>query len=418
MANVKLLPKEKGLDHSLNVLQEGYDYFLKRREAMESDVFETRILGQKAYSLGGESATALFYDTTKFKREGAMPSPVQKVLTGENGVQSLDGKEHENRKKMFMSLMSKDELGRFSTILKKYWDLYAAKWTTVEQIVLYDEVKEILCRSGCEWAGIPLNEKEIAERTEDLADLFETTASISPAYLHGRHSRKKSEAWMQRLVNQVRNQELKPAENTALYVFSWHRDLEHNLLDEHTAAVELLNIIRPITAISIYLAFSAQALIQFPETASKLTSGEPKQYQNFVQEVRRFYPFFPFQAALTKNDFIWNGYQFEKDTLSILDIYGTNHDPKIWHKPDLFQPERFKEWNESPFSFIPQGGGEHISGHRCAGEWITILVMNICLDYLVNQLRFSVPEQDLSFDMAKFPTIPKSRVILSNIKMR
>lgn len=418
MKNAKPLPKEEGLDHSLNVLKEGYDYFLKRREAIKSDVFETRILGQKAYSLGGEAAAELFYDTTKFKREGAMPSPVQKVLTGENGVQSLDGKEHENRKKMFMSLMSKDELDRFSTILKKYWDLYAAKWTTVEQIVLYDEVKEILCRSGCEWAGVPLNEKEVAQRTEDLADLFETTASISPAYLRGRHSRKKSEEWIQNLVGQVRRHELNPEKNTALYVFSWHKDLNNDLLDEHTAAVEILNIIRPIIAISIYIAFSAQALIQFPEAADKLTSQEAKQYQNFVQEVRRFYPFFPFQAALTKKEFTWNGYQFEKDTLAILDIYGTNHDPKVWHEPELFQPERFKDWNESPFSFIPQGGGDHLSGHRCAGEWITILVMNICLDYLVNQLNYSIPEQDLSFDMAKFPTIPKSKIILSNLTIK
>ncbi len=50
----------------------------------------------------------------------------------------------------------------------------------------------------------------------------------------------------------------------------------------------------------------------------------------------------------------------------MLDIYGTNHDPKIWDNPDLFNPSRFKNWKGSPFNFIPQGGGDYWLGHRCA----------------------------------------------------
>ncbi len=75
----------------------------------------------------------------------------------------------------------------------------------------------------------------------------------------------------------------------------------------------------------------------------------------FVQEVRRFYPFFPFVAARVKQDFTWNGYQFTEGTLTLLDLYGTNHDQKLWEHPNMFYPERFAQWQGSPFSFIPQG---------------------------------------------------------------
>lgn len=416
MSHHAQMPKETGLDHSLKILKEGYPYFLKRREEMDTDVFETTILGQKAYCLGGESGAELFYDTSKFKRDKAMPKPIQKVLTGEHGVQSLDGKKHEDRKKMFMSLMSPKELNRLTTLLENHWHQSAKKWESMDQIILYDEVKEILCRTACEWAGVPLIEEEVKDITRNLANLFEKTASISPGYLQGTHSRKKLENWIKKMVQQVRNGELNPEENTTLYVFSWHRDDLVKLMDEDVAAVEVLNIIRPIVAIAIYIAFTAQALIQYPEESKKLITKGSKQYQYFVQEVRRFYPFFPFQAAITTKDFTWNGYHFKKETLTILDIYGTNHDPKIWDNADQFFPDRFNNWKESPFSFIPQGGGDHLGGHRCAGEWITIKVMNVCLDFLVNQLSFSVPKQNLEFNLTKFPTLPNSKIIFSNVK--
>lgn len=85
-----------------------------------------------------------------------------------------------------------------------------------------------------------------------------------------------------------------------------------------------------------------------------------------------------------KNDFTWNGYKFEEGTLTLLDLYGTNHDPAIWGNPDVFSPDRFTKWEGSPFSFIPQGGGDYFMGHRCAGEWVTIEVMKVSLDYLAN----------------------------------
>lgn len=56
----------------------------------------------------------------------------------------------------------------------------------------------------------------------------------------------------------------------------------------------------------------------------------------FVQEVRRFYPFFPFAAAEVKTDFTWKDYTFEKGTLTLLDLYGTNHDTNIWGIPKCF----------------------------------------------------------------------------------
>lgn len=74
--------------------------------------------------------------------------------------------------------------------------------------------------------------------------------------------------------------------------------------------------------------------------------------------------FFPVSPAIVKKDFLWNGHHFKEGKLVLLDLYGTNHHHELWTNPNKFVPERFGNWNKSPFELIPQGGGNHIKGHR------------------------------------------------------
>lgn len=418
MSDINQMPREDGIDHSLSLMREGYMYILNRRLSFSSDIFETRLLGKKAICMGGKAATEVFYDTEKFKRKDAAPNRVVQTLFGKKGVQALDGQDHKHRKEMFMSIMSPKGIQSLTDITKEQWKTALNKWEQVDEIILYEEVKEVLCRTACQWAGVPLEENDVKEMTTDLAAMFESPAAVGPNHWIGRNARRKVENWIGDLVEKVRNGEINPPESTALNRFAWHRDLEGNLLDTNTAAVEVINILRPIVAIAIFINFSALALHHFPEEREKLESHDEKYAQMFVQEVRRFYPFFPLVTALVKKDFTWNGYKFEEGTLTLLDLYGTNHDPEIWENPDLFSPDRFSKWEGSPFDFIPQGGGDYFMGHRCAGEWVTIQIMKVSLEYLVNQMEYEVPNQDLSYSIVSMPSIPHSKVVLKNVKQK
>ena len=417
MTNSRQMPKEEGLDHSLTLLREGYMFLANRRKSFASNIFETRLLGQKAICMGGEEAAKLFYDNDKFIRTGAAPKRLQKTLFGVGGVQGLDEEEHRNRKGMFMSIMTPNHLERLNRLTQKYWDIKSREWEQKDQVVLYDESRELLCKLACEWAGVPLNEGEVKKRTEQLTKLFESASALGPEHWMGRHARKELEDWIGELVEQVRNSKLQPPEGTALNSFSFHKDIDGKLLDKEIVAVEVLNIIRPIVAISVYITFTGLAVHQYPENKPKLLK-EDEFLQMFVQEVRRFYPFFPATIARVKKDFIWNEFQFEEGTLTLLDLYGTNHDPHLWDNPEIFNPDRFAQWDESPFSFIPQGGGDFNMGHRCAGEWVTIEVMKVSLQYLANKLEYDLPNQDLSYSMVSIPSLPHSKVIMANVKSK
>lgn len=139
--------------------------------------------------------------------------------------------------------------------------------------------------------------------------------------------------------------------------------------------------------------------------------------ERFNEEVRRYYPFAPFIGAKVKKNFIWRGYAFKKGTLVLLDLYGTNHDERLWEAPYKFNPDRYKKEKKTLYNFMPQGGGS-IKGHRCVGERITMAMMNMALDVLVNKVSYELPPQDLSYSMSKIPTLPASGVIMKHIKIK
>lgn len=412
------MPREIGIDSTINLLKDGYQFIMDRSDRFNSPVFETRLLGQKAICMIGEEAAELFYDEEKFQREGAAPNRVQETLFGKGGVQGLDGSAHKHRKEMFMRIMSKENLGKLNEIVTEQWEDAIARWEEKEEIIFYTEVQEVLAISACRWAGIPVEDGEIDKLTNQLASLFESAASVGPPHWVGRNARNQLEKWMEGLVNDVRSEKLHPPVNSALHQFSLQKDLEGNFLEADIVAVEVLNIIRPIVAVSVYINFLFLALYDHPEEKQKLKAADDNYKQQFIQEVRRFYPFFPFVTALVKTDFIWNDFKFKEGTMTLLDLYGTNHHPDSWDKPDVFQPERFADWKGSPFAFIPQGGGEHYLGHRCAGEWVTLEIMKISLDFLVNHLEYEVPNQDLSLSRNDIPSVPESKIVLSNVRRK
>jgi len=409
------IPSDRGVDSTLQLLLEGYRFITHRCERLQSNIFQTRLLFKKTICLRGEDAAKVFYDNERFCRKNAAPKRVQKTLLGEGGVQGLDGETHRQRKQVFMSLMTPENMAHLTELTRQQWQIAAQQWEKRDRVVLLDAAHEVLCRAVCAWAGVPLPEAEVSQRTKDLAAMIDGAGGIGFRYLRARWGRQQAEKWVKSLLEQIRSHELEVAENSAAYAFAWYHIPTGQLLDQHAAAVDLLNVLRPVVAIARYVTFAALALHQHPEYHQKLKENTDCQGL-FTQEVRRFYPFFPFAAARVKRPFDWHDYHFPEGIQVLLDLYGTNHDPQIWENPEEFQPERFREWNGSSYNFIPQGGGDFNINHRCAGEWITIEIVKMTLDFLVNSIQYNVPPQDLEINLSRFPTMPKSGFIINNVK--
>ena len=409
------IPRDTSPESTLALLKDPYRFVSRRCRRHESDVFESRLMLQTTICMTGPEAAQLFYDPSRFIRSGAAPKRVVKTLFGQGGVQALDGEAHRHRKQMFMSLMPDEQIGRLATLVSEQWQSAISKWTASNSVVLAEELHEILTRGVCAWAGVPLAEAEVNRRTAQLAALFDDAGSVGPRHWRSRLARKRANHWIAQVVQQVRADQLHPEPQTALHLVAWHRDLDGELLSPHVAAVELINVLRPTVAVSVYITFVAHALHEHPECRDKLEADDG--YTDlFVQEVRRFYPFFPGVLARVRQDFTWNGYPFPQGRRTILDLYGTNRDPRTWDAPDRFQPERFRDWNGSPFNFVPQGGGDHHRNHRCPGEWIATELMKVAIDFLLKRIRYDVPDQDLSIDYGRLPALPQSHFVIRNVR--
>ncbi|MFD0775312.1 cytochrome P450, partial [Streptomonospora algeriensis] len=219
------------------------------------------------------------------------------------------------------------------------------------------------------------------------------------------------------IAHRIRAGRIAPPEDTAAHAVAWHREADGGLLDEHTAGVELLNVVRPVVAVSVYLAFAAHALHRHPHWIRGLTAQEPDdtpgpdRAELFAQEVRRLYPFFPLVAARARHGMVLCGQRVDSGQRVLLDLYGINHDPRLWEAPEEFRPERFRDHPPGLYDFVPQGAGDPDVHHRCPGEPITTALITVVARRLAAS-DYTVPQQDMTVDMRRLPALPRSGCVI------
>mmetsp|Transcript_8160 Transcript_8160/g.30211 ORF Transcript_8160/g.30211 Transcript_8160/m.30211 type:complete len:492 (-) Transcript_8160:494-1969(-) len=411
------IPRSTHVDVSLSILfSQGFKFIKNECDKLKTDIFQSRLGGESTIFMFGEEAAKLFYDESKFKRKGVAPITIRKSLLGDGGAHGLDGEAHRERKAIFMSLMTPDCLEMFNKYMTQAWEDRIRTWPEKKKVILLHEVSEIFTIGICKWAGVPLQEDEVKRRANDLFLMVDAFGSVGPRNWKGILARKRAEHWMKDLVRKIRDEEVVPPKKSSAYVFSFHQDGNGERLSEQIAAVEILNSMRPTLAVGYFVVFAALTLHKYPEYRNQLRTASDEELEQWVQEVRRVYPFAPCMGAYTRRAFDWKGYHFPEGQRVVIDFYGTNHDPRSWATPEEFNPDHFKTWNRSAYNFIPHGGGG-FEGHRCAGEWLAINLLKISTKILVNRVEYRVPNQDLSFPMTRMPTICKSHFIMDQVRL-
>ncbi|MGW6707711.1 cytochrome P450 [Streptomyces sp. NPDC054956] len=401
------------MDGTLSLLAHGYAWAPDLRRAHDgAPLVHTRLMGHPAALLHGTEAVALFYDESRVQRHGALPGPVLDTLFGRGAVHTLDGDRHRGRKELLVSLlMSPEGVGGLTARVESGWREAVAAWEGRE-VVLFDEVAALLAREICDWAGLAVPDDAAArEIAEDCVAMVDGFATIGPRHVRARRARRRQEHALTAAVTGVRRDRPHWVPGTVLETVALHREPDGALLDPHTAAVELLNVIRPTVAVTWFVTFAAHALHRHPGQREVLRTGGPAQARAFAHEVRRFYPFVPFLAGLAAHDLTFAGEELPEGTLLLLDVYGHHHDPALWERPYDFAPVRHLAREPGRDELIPQGGGDARTGHRCPGEDITLSLLAALASALAHE-DFAVPRQDLSIPLSRIPTRPRGGFVI------
>jgi fatty-acid peroxygenase len=406
---LKEIPRDNAFDSLLAFSREGYQFARTRFQKFSSDAFACRLLLSDTIFIGGPDAARIFYDTSLFKRAGVVPLTIRKTLLGDGGIHGLDGQRHRDRKAMYLSFSGPQCLQRFRDIAERHWSRYMLS-ARGSDVAIFDDIAPTLLGMIAAFAGVPVRPEEAKERARDLALMVDAFGSIGPRNWKGVLARKRSEKWMRRVVREQRSGLLAAEPGTALDVLASFRNQDGQLFDDQTAAVELLNVLRPIMATLYFIEFIAAIL--FLKPALREPVSKDADYRNcFIQEVRRYYPFTPLLGAYTCSDVPWNNYVIPRATLTLLDVYGIHHDARIWRQPGHFDPVRFQNWPNDPYTLIQQGGGLHSSGHRCPGEWLTLCVLDLVSRSLAST-DYRASTRHIEFDWKRIPGRLRSPVIL------
>ena len=412
------LPHDTAPDATPAFLRDGYLFVSRRCDKLGSNAFRARLMLQEIVCIRGRDAAEFFYGGEHFTRQHAMPPSVTSLLQGTRSVQALDGDAHAHRKRLFMDLMHEDSLERIEAAFRRCWSERFERWSAdgKPRLVLHEEARLILTQAVLDWTGVDRDEEGTRVLAHELSEMIDGAASFGPHYVQARYLRERCERWAQGVIRTVRERAGPSAPRTPVLMLATHRDPEGELLDEESAAVELINLLRPTVAIGRYIVFLALELHRHPDWRTRLAEGPDDTVRSdtnaFVQEVRRTAPFFPVIAGRALNAIEWHGHTFAEGDWVMLDLYGTNRDSEVWEDPQAFRPERFPDREIGPFDLVPQGGGDFIGAHRCPGEWITIRLMEVAVRELAG-MNYTVPAQDLGVDLSKMPARPADGFVIA-----
>ncbi|WP_085033367.1 cytochrome P450 [Ensifer aridi] len=400
------IPRTSSLDSTLALHREGYSFISKRCDELGTDIFRTRLMLHPVICMRGEDATRLFYEGGDVTRVGAMPSFVLRLLQDKDSVQQLDGEAHRRRKAMFVEVtMTETSAAAMAKRFRQHWlDHFKGQ---EEDCDLREAANLILTRAAADWIGIPpLLRDDDGKLAHRLARMIDSTGVPGPAAWLALLSRRSVERWLREVVVALREGSIEAGEGSALKTIGLtHRDADGRPLSHETAAVELLNLLRPIAAISRWIVFVAHALARNPQWQERFQRGHDDEMEGFVEEVRRLYPFFPFVGARVTRDIDWRGHMLRQGQWLLLDLYGTTHDPRLFPAPEKFSAERKLTWRDADFRFIPQGGGRPETGHRCPGEMITIEILKETVKLLCRPPVEIIP-WDAAIPLGAIPASP------------
>jgi fatty-acid peroxygenase len=403
------IPRARGWMHDARLLADPYRYLSVQMAARETDALQLRLMGEPTLCLTGAEAVAFFYDAGQIQRRGAAPEPLRATLFGKGGVQGLDDGAHRHRKALFLGLLSRSAVAALVARTRREWMSALQRWQHCDEINLYRALQDVLSVAVCDWAGLPLNAEERALRTRQLVSLFDDAARGLGGHVRARLRRHEAEAWARRHIEAVRLGVLRPADDCALALVARYRNEGGRELPPKVAAVELLNVLRPVVAVSLYMVFVAHALEAHGDWAERLRSGtQGREALNFVQEVRRHYPFFPMLAGRAREGALWRSVRVPAGMRVILDLHGTNHSRRDWAEPDVFLPERWRSFPlQPPPAFVPQGGANVALGHRCPGEDVAVQLMLLALEMFLQRMRYEPQPRRPPLDFSRLPALPE-----------
>jgi fatty-acid peroxygenase len=307
------------------------------------------------------------------------------------------------RKGRFLTALDTAAQAGMADLLETVWRRRAGARAGAEAVDVRREAVRVLGETVLAWAGVPLDADDPGEVTAELDAMVRGAGRFGPANAVARARRLRTERRARRWIGRARSGAL-PADTVLADVAAW-TDEAGRPLPVPVAAVELLNLLRPTVAVAEFLVLAALVLTLRPGERARVR--DDAYATAFAHEVRRRAPFFPVIAGRATRPLDWRGQDLGPRAWVMLDLYGTNHDARIWPEPQRFRPARFLD-GADPRWIVAQGAGDYTPDHRCPGEPLTNGLIARFARLLAEEGWRPAGEVDPYVRFSRIPALPRT----------
>jgi cytochrome P450 len=389
------------------------DGFLRKASERLGTVFKMRFLGEDVACFVGSDAFRFVLDPALFARTGASPVSVEKMLHPQS-VPFLDDAARARRKALLMRVFDDEALGVYSAVVERVMRRYVKKWVQLGAFAWVPELTSMgLAVAGALFLGSDADEDHL-EIEEPILRAFNGMLSLPvdlPFTPFGRAIVARD--LIRKKVAESLERERRAPGDSALTRLLAARTASGEQLSDDEIRIETLHFFGAYVAVIGAMAFEMmflgrlgdvkekaraevrQAMPDGPVTYARLR--ELPYLERLAKEVRRARTVVPVTFfARAKADCEFDGVSIPKGMKALGAIGATLHDGQVFPEPDTFDPDRWLPDRVSARqadAWVPHGGGEQLSGHRCAGERLAELMLKALAVMTLRDFDWEFPEE-------------------------
>jgi cytochrome P450 len=351
-----------------------------------------------------DAVKTLFTASPEIAPSAAGNSPVAPVM-GPSSVVVLTGAEHMRQRKLLLPPFHGERMREYEEVIVQATRKDMAGWTLGQAMRLQERTRaitlEVILRAvfGVE-----------AERMDALrAAIAGLLTPIHPIKLVllalRRPSRERPTGAFGRALDRLdaviydelarrRAQEDLAERTDILSLLMQARDEQGQVMTDGELRDELVTLLlagHETTATSV--AWAIERLVRHPDKLARLVAeidarASDEYMTAVVSETLRVRPVVPIVARMLTQELQVGRYRLPPGTRVTPSIYLTNRNPRVYARPERFEPERFLQSAPDTFAWIPFGGGIR----RCIGASFAQLEMKLILRTMLSELEPRLPD--------------------------
>jgi cytochrome P450 len=426
-----LPPGRRGIPYLGEVtafLKDGFG-FVEQRTRRHGPVFRTKIMGRPTVVICGPDASGQFIDQTLIQRDGAMLPHIQ-TLFGGRALPVLDGDEHRERKAFVMAAFTREALSGYLPEMQRLVRTALESWAAEPELRWLDGFKRLALETICTTIlGLPDGPtfEAVARDYEIVGGGF----SSLPIALPGTGFTKAKQALSRILAiyeQNIHEHQANPRQDGLSRILAAHSVKDGRAIRVDEARIELHHIVVAGLIVWAWFVTAVVELDRHPAVRERLRrevsalppgplTVEALMAAPFLRqvsmEIRRLSPVVHVFFGKARTTFEFGGYRIPEGWMVLWGIRSSHLWPQVYPDPERFDPERFSperhEDGKHEHAFVPNGAGNPMTGHKCAGyEFAPLMLQTFLVELLRGGLRWSfTPGQDLSLDYSLIPPAPR-----------